>query len=85
MRLVSWPVHGVGFGSKKLRPAWQCLHGIVAKLHDLRSRRDAVWQQLHVSPRSAPSANARLRTYDRWFRFFNRQFRTLTVSHTAML
>ena len=47
---------------------------------------DAVWQQLHVSPSSTPSANARLCTYDRWFRPFNMQSSTLRlpVLHTAM-
>ena len=31
--------------------------------HDLRTRRNEVWQELHVSPRLAPSANARLCGY----------------------
>ena len=33
--------------------------------HNLRTRRDEVWQELHVSPRLAPSANARLCKYFR--------------------
>ena len=47
--------------------------------HNVRAHRDTVWQQLHVSPRSAPSAKARLCTYDKWFRPFNMQ-----SSNTAM-
>ena len=38
--------------------------------HNLRTRRDEVWQELHVRPRLAPSANARLCTYFRWFQPF---------------
>ena len=54
--------------------------------HNLRTHRDAVWQQLHVSPCSAPSADTRLFPCDRWFRPFNLQSSTLRlpVSHTAM-
>ena len=54
--------------------------------HDLRTHRDEVWQQLHICPRSAPSANARLCTFDRWSRPFNRQssILRLPVPHTAM-
>ena len=55
--------------------------------HHLQTHRNAVWQQLHVSPRLAPSANARLCTYDRWFRPFMMQssILRLPISHTAML
>ena len=54
--------------------------------HHLQTHRNAVWQQLHVSPRLAPSANARLCTYDRWFRPFIMQssILRLPISHTAM-
>ena len=54
--------------------------------HKVRTNRDAVWQQLHVSPHSAPSANARLCTYARWFRLFNVQssILRLPVLHAAM-
>ena len=54
--------------------------------HTLRTRRDEVWQELHVSSRLAPSANARLCTYFRWFQPFARAatILRLPISHTAM-
>ena len=54
--------------------------------HKLRTHRDAVLQQLHVSLRSAPSASTRLCTYDLWFRPSNMQssILRLPVSQTAM-
>ena len=59
----------------------------VTKLrHNLRTRGDEVWQELHVSPRLAPSANAHLCTYFRWFQPFARAatILRLPISHTAM-
>ena len=54
--------------------------------HNLRTRRDEVWQELHVGPRLAPSVNARLCTYFRWFLPFARAatILRLPISHTAM-
>ena len=46
--------------------------GVTQLHHSLRTRRDEVWQELHVSPRLAPSANACLCTYFRWFQPFAR-------------
>ena len=47
--------------------------------HDLRTLRDVVWLQLHINPRLAPSANARLCTFDRWFRPCNMQSSILSL------
>ena len=33
----------------------------------LRTREDEVWQEVHISPHLAPSANARLCTYYSWY------------------
>ena len=54
--------------------------------HNMRTCRDEVWQELHVSPRLAPSANARLCTYFKWFQPFARAatILRLSISHTAM-
>ena len=54
--------------------------------HNLRTHRDAVWQELHVSPALAPSANVRLCTYYRWFWPFAQAatILRLPISHTAM-
>ena len=54
--------------------------------HNLQTRRDEVWQELHVSPSLAPSANARLYTYFRWFQAFAQaaMILRLPISHTAM-
>ena len=45
-------------------------NGVTRLRHNLRTRRDEVWQELHVRPHLAPSANARLCTYFRWFQPF---------------
>ena len=47
---------------------------------------DEVWQELHVSPHLAPSANARLCTNHRWTQPFAQASRIprLPISHTAL-
>ena len=53
--------------------------------HNLRTCRDEVWQELHVSPRLASSTNARLCTYYRWFQPFAQAATILRLPiHTAM-
>ena len=52
----------------------------------LQTCRDEVWQELHVSPRLAPSTNASLCTFHRWFQPFAQAatILRLPISHTAM-
>ena len=60
---------------------------LAAPRHNLiRTCRDEIWQELHVSPRLAPSANARPCTYHRWFQPFAQAatILRLPISHTAM-
>ena len=45
-------------------------NGVTRLRHNLQTCRGEVWQELHVRPRLAPSANARLCTYFRWFQPF---------------